>query len=426
VKVTVGDPFITDVSKLNDITVANGTKQPALGLPEEVEVTLNNGHTTELSVTWDDGDPKYDGMKAGVYLFTGTLEQSVGVLNPEGLTAVIHVTVLEKGPTVGGNDHSSNTYVVGSGGRTITFSSGQIIIPIGAWNGSFILAINIIENTGNLALGEKEQLVSQVIDFTKDQKGSFLKEVTVILQFNTHEIKGEEATVSLYGLNEATDEWVELKNIKVDWEKGTVSGNIDHLTRFAVIASEKEEYEELVEETKHEVELTDIHRHWAEEGIQQLVSMGAINGYPDGTFKPDQFITRAEFVSILVRTLNLKEKSGVIFSDTKNHWARDVIATAQTHGIVTGYTNTFFGVNNPISREQMAVMLMRAADLPVEEETIMFTDQGNISLWAQEAVAALSGQGIILGLPDGSFQPQKGATRAEAAVMLLRMLKQME
>jgi len=86
VNVTVGDSFIADVSKLNDITVANGTKQSALSLPEEVEVTLNNGHTTELSVTWDDGDPKYDGMKAGVYLFTGTLEPSDGILNRDGLT----------------------------------------------------------------------------------------------------------------------------------------------------------------------------------------------------------------------------------------------------------------------------------------------------------------------------------------------------
>ncbi|OME88558.1 MULTISPECIES: S-layer homology domain-containing protein [Paenibacillus] len=91
---------------------------------------------------------------------------------------------------------------------------------------------------------------------------------------------------------------------------------------IAVIASEKEKYEELAEETKHEVELTDIHGHWAKENIQQLMSMRAINGYSDGTFKPDYPITRAEFVSILVRALNLKERSGVIFSDTKNHWHR--------------------------------------------------------------------------------------------------------
>ncbi|MFD0715620.1 S-layer homology domain-containing protein [Paenibacillus sp. GCM10027626] len=431
--VTLDNPFITGVADLDDINVANGTKHSALGLPEEVEVTLNNGNVAEVRITWDDGNPKYDGMKAGAYTFTGKLELPEGVLNPDGLSADIHVTVLEKSPIGGGfesigggNDLSPYTYVVGSSGRTITFSGGQLIIPKGAWNGSFSLTINVIENTSSLPLAEKEKLVSQGIGFTKNQTGSFLKEVTVILHFRMDEVREEEATVSLYGLNEETNKWVELKNIRVDWEKGTVSGNIDHLTRFAVIASKKENYEKLAEDTKHEVELTDIDGHWAKESIQQLVRMGVISGYSDGTFKPNHPITRAEFVSILVRVLNLKERSGVIYSDTKDHWAQDVIATAQAHGIITGYTNTLFGANDPITREQMAVMLMRAAELPAGKKTITFNDQGNISSWAQEAVAALSEQGIILGHPDGSFQPQKSATRSEAAATLVRTLEKVK
>ncbi|WP_256720838.1 S-layer homology domain-containing protein [Paenibacillus lautus] len=71
-------------------------------------------------------------------------------------------------------------------------------------------------------------------------------------------------------------------------------------------------------------------------------------------------------------------------------------------------------------------MLMRAADIPAGGETITFTDQGNISSWAREAVDALSGQGIILGDPDGSFQPQKAATRAEAAVTFVRTLEKVK
>lgn len=73
--------------------------------------------------------------------------------------------------------------------------------------------------------------------------------------------------------------------------------------------------------------------HWAEEGINTLINLGAIKAYADGTFKPNSSITRAEFVSVLVKEFKLEYVNGKVFDDTLNHWAKDAIATAQAHGI---------------------------------------------------------------------------------------------
>ena len=96
--------------------------------------------------------------------------------------------------------------------------------------------------------------------------------------------------------------------------------------------------------------LTDINGHWAQKTIEELVATGAISGYPDGTFKPDQTITRAEFATILVKAWELDSDSGKVFADTSKHWAKDSIAIAAAHGIVQGYSDSTFGPNDNITR----------------------------------------------------------------------------
>ena len=164
--------------------------------------------------------------------------------------------------------------------------------------------------------------------------------------------------------------------------------------------------------------LSDIQGHWAATTIQSMVDQGIITGYPDGTFKPDNIISRAEFAVLLVKTFKLESKSGKVFSDTEQHWAKDYIATANAYGIVNGYSDVKFGPDDPITREQMARMVVKAANLQSSSAVSSFTDSANISAWAKDAVAIASANKIINGYPDGSFQPLNGATRAEAVVVL--------
>ncbi|MFA9456647.1 Ig-like domain-containing protein [Halalkalibacter sp. AB-rgal2] len=105
IEVIVGDPIVMSVERFEDITVVNGTKRIDLNLPSSIEVLLNNGETIEVNVTWNDGKPQYDGMRAGSYVFIGTLDQLTDVLNPSSIHASLTVYVSEKDDPVTYDPH---------------------------------------------------------------------------------------------------------------------------------------------------------------------------------------------------------------------------------------------------------------------------------------------------------------------------------
>jgi len=168
--------------------------------------------------------------------------------------------------------------------------------------------------------------------------------------------------------------------------------------------------------------LKDITNHWAGERINNLVARGAIKGYPDGTFQPDATITRAEFTTVVVKAFNLTNSNGKVFTDTSGHWAKDYIATATAAGIVGGYNDNVFGPNDPVTREQMAAMVVKAANLTVAAAENQFADSSGIAGWAQKAVATAVNNQIIRGYPDNTFKPGGKATRAEAVTVIVNAL----
>lgn len=172
--------------------------------------------------------------------------------------------------------------------------------------------------------------------------------------------------------------------------------------------------------------LSDIEGHWAQSKIEDMVGKGIIGGYPDGTFKPDNNITRAEFASLLVRAFALEPGPGKVFDDTADHWAKEAVRTASYHGLVSGYSDTLFGPDDPVTREQMAVMIVKATKIEPTESGKAFTDSAQIAAWAEAAVAKATAAGLITGYPDGTFRPKANATRAEAAVILARSMKLVE
>lgn len=169
--------------------------------------------------------------------------------------------------------------------------------------------------------------------------------------------------------------------------------------------------------------LTDIAGHWAGNNIKELFVLGAISGYPDGTFRPDKEITRAEFATILVKALKLEQQSGKVFGDTAGHWAKDAIATVAHYGIVRGYDANTFRPDDFITREQMAAIIVRAIKLTPATEELSFTDSGRMSGWAKEAVATAVKNGIMKGYPDNTIRPQAKTTRAEAVTVIVNALK---
>ena len=167
--------------------------------------------------------------------------------------------------------------------------------------------------------------------------------------------------------------------------------------------------------------LTDIDGHWAEDYIDYLVGIGAISGYPDGTFRPDAPITRAEFAKVIVDAFELKG-SGKVFDDTADHWAKNYVAIAAANGIVLGYNENEFGPDDLITREQMAIIIVKAAGLKEQTGVLDFIDEGNVSSWAYNWVVSAVDNNLMSGYEDNSFKPLNNATRAEAATVIYNIL----
>ncbi len=167
--------------------------------------------------------------------------------------------------------------------------------------------------------------------------------------------------------------------------------------------------------------LNDIDGHWAQDKIDYLVGIGAISGYPDGTFRPDAPITRAEFAKVIVDAFELKG-TGKVFEDTADHWAKNYVAIAAANGIVLGYNENEFGPDDLITREQMAIIIVKAAGLAEETGVLDFIDEGNVSSWAYNWVVSAVENNLMSGYEDNSFKPLNNATRAEAVTVIYNVL----
>ncbi|MCG9969971.1 Ig-like domain-containing protein, partial [Pelotomaculum terephthalicicum JT] len=313
----------------------------------------------------------------------------------------------------------SATVYPSAGGTISLGSEAAIVVPAGALTGTRSVKVKVQKVTPPPAVPIGFKLASGVYEFSAGGEYSynFAKSVTIKLSFDPEAIDAGE-TPAIYYYDEALAKWVNIG--------GTVSGNtitvqVDHFTKFAVIAAGEEEAKPI---EKPAGSLNDITGHWAMDNINKLVDMGCINGYPDGSFKPDHTITRAEFATMLVKAFKLESQGGKIFADTASHWAKDYLVAAAANGVINGYDNNTFGPDDLITREQMAVMIVKAAKLNMVTEETAFADSGSISGWAGEAMATAAKNGLIKGYPDNTVRPQGNATRAEAVTVILNALNQ--
>ncbi|OKP89213.1 fibronectin type III domain-containing protein [Paenibacillus sp. P32E] len=184
----------------------------------------------------------------------------------------------------------------------------------------------------------------------------------------------------------------------------------------------------------HPLEFKDVERHWAKKAINDMGSRKVINGAAKGLFNPDQDITRAEFAAILVRGLGLKLKAGVPpFSDVdRKDWFADAIGTAFTYNLISGFDDGSFHPNDKMTREQAMVILARAmiiTRLEVMDHQMTkqfpdsFTDAETISTWAKSGVSDCLKAGLVSGRNSGELAPKAFITRAEVAVIVQRLLQ---
>ena len=168
------------------------------------------------------------------------------------------------------------------------------------------------------------------------------------------------------------------------------------------------------------INITDINGHWANNEITKFVNNNYILGYEDNTFKPNNSITRAEFVSILNRVFNLTTSSGKVFNDTNNHWAKQAIDIAVTNGVCNGKSNNLFYPNDKLTRQEASVMLsnyLKLQDTQLDKIN-SFYDSHTISDWALYSIEGMLEKGFMNGYPTGLLKPLNNITRAEAVVLI--------
>jgi hypothetical protein len=160
--------------------------------------------------------------------------------------------------------------------------------------------------------------------------------------------------------------------------------------------------------------------HWAEKSIQTLMNKAVIQGYPDGTFKPEQPVTRAEFATMLTKAFGYRPDAPPSLNDIAGHWATRAIKAAATAKVMNAFSNGSFRPENHLNRSQLATMAGRVLHLGSKEEQysdllpVSYSDvpAGHGSYRAIEIARKLE---ILPQNYQPNYQPDKSVTRAEAA-----------
>ncbi len=162
--------------------------------------------------------------------------------------------------------------------------------------------------------------------------------------------------------------------------------------------------------------------HWAKDSIDYLVGKGALEGRETGKFDPNASVTRGEAAKILSITLGLKidDSAKTSFKDAVNHWSSKYVAAIQSQkeGVIKGYEDGTFRPNDKITRQEMAKMIVEAYELKLNADAdVSFTDNSG---WGAEYINVLASLGIVEGVSAGKFAPNANVTRAQTPVFVHR------
>ena len=167
---------------------------------------------------------------------------------------------------------------------------------------------------------------------------------------------------------------------------------------------------------------SDMDNHWAKSYALSLAKQGVINGYEDGTYRPDTAVTRAELAKIIIGAFDVNTSGINTFADVSDSdWFATYVSSAAASGIVTGFDGRF-NPNNNVTRQDAALMLYRAISLTNKLGIgyTFFADETQIAAYAAQEVSALAEIGIITGNDKNQFMPNSNLTRAEAAALISR------
>lgn len=206
---------------------------------------------------------------------------------------------------------------------------------------------------------------------------------------------------------------------------GGLGGSRPSQDKKEEISIDKDIIEENLPKEDLAQKFSDVEKeHWAYDAVQTLAEMGIIEGFEDGTFAPDQLVTREQFVKMLIVTGGYLNKDLTAqFADIEaGRWSSAYIASAVSRGIVTGYSDGTFAPTATLTRQDAAVMAYRLCNVMKKSvsktDALSFADADSVASYAVEAVATLESASIINGFENGTFAPLGTLTRAQAAKII--------
>ncbi|SHJ75513.1 protein of unknown function, partial [Dethiosulfatibacter aminovorans DSM 17477] len=255
------------------------------------------------------------------------------------------------------------------------------------------------------------------------QKVCDLTDCTIVIDIPEGFRQAAEAgTLMAYWYDEENEKWQYTGGV-CDAENMTMSFKVKHFSKYALLSST--------------ASFDDVFGHWAQKEIEFMAANDYVNGVGENAFDAQSSITRAQFVAILARMsgLEVDYDNMKTFSDVGGDaWYSREVNIAVSNGIVNGVDAERFDPDGLVTREQIVTMIKRYLDIVGDsqsDETVgnailsRFADGGEISTWAEEAVAFAVNEELVKGRGADKFVPGGNATRAEAAVMLFRMLQWM-
>ncbi|WP_020618718.1 S-layer homology domain-containing protein [Paenibacillus daejeonensis] len=309
-----------------------------------------------------------------------------------------------------GGDGSSGSPSTGNGSGGLTEATEEVAFRLlGAQERSQLLSRAVLSGSVKL------QLAGEMVEVTEAELAG---EAVYELMLRMEQSSGHVELTGIYYWDEAHASWTYVRSFR-NLEEGSIRGNINKPGIYGVLVYDR---------TFADVPAT----HWAGEAIKVLSAAQLIQGVDALHFEPSRQISRAEFTTLLVRLLNLEPGQPGPFSDVMTGvWYEAAAAAAYEAGIVKGNDKQEFMPHQIITREEMATMLVRAAErgsLPLqaaamEEPSALtgYTDAEAIAAWAHQAVATVTAAGLMQGLDNGKFGPDEGATRAQAATVIRRL-----
>ncbi|EOD01787.1 S8 family serine peptidase [Caldisalinibacter kiritimatiensis] len=279
------------------------------------------------------------------------------------------------------------------------------------------ITVTLLEDNEDIEPKKTSNIVriTDIYEFDSESE-EFNKPVKVEFKYDEDKLEDiDEELLGVYTFNEETNQW-EYVGGKVDKENNKVIAELNHFSKYTVMASTRT--------------FDDMVNHWAEHEVKVAAARGIIDGVDGINYAPERNMTRAEFVKVLVCTLGLEEKPySETFTDTNEAWFTGYIEAAVDAGLIST-EKTEFRPNEAITREEMATMVTAALEYKAPDKAVgtelTFEDKDEISEEALEAVAIAYNNGIIKGMTETTFAPKANATRAHAAVMIYRMLETLD